>query len=202
MLAASTARHHQPGRRPVRAERRALHHDRHAVAAAFLRPRRRPEEGLRLDLPFLLGRWRTSSACSPACGDQLPDQQGGRRRSGRTIPTAMPGATRKMGFPPVLRAQGLQAGGQGPLPVARRRFLGLSSPSSRRAGVEIVTGVVPPPDFANFWVAGRPAGLQAEDRHRRQGARNSPPRSRPSASAATASRSKCGGRRPIPSAPA
>ena len=48
-------RYDQSGRRSVRARRRALHHLRRSVAVVVLRPQGRSEEGLRVDLPLLLG---------------------------------------------------------------------------------------------------------------------------------------------------
>ena len=48
-------RHDQSGGRPVRARRRALHHLGRSVAGLVLRPQGRSEEGLRVDLPLLLG---------------------------------------------------------------------------------------------------------------------------------------------------
>ena len=48
-------RHDQSGGRSVRARRRALHHLGRSVAGVVLRPQGRPEEGLRVDLPLLLG---------------------------------------------------------------------------------------------------------------------------------------------------
>ena len=49
-------RHGQSGVRPMRARRRTLRHLRRSVAGLVLRPQGRPEEGLRMDLPLLLGR--------------------------------------------------------------------------------------------------------------------------------------------------
>jgi len=56
----------------------------------------------------------------------------------------------KMGFPPVLAQKGFKL-------VDRGRYQSPSDDFSayivefKKSGVEIVTGVVPPPDFANFW---------------------------------------------------
>ena len=86
------ARHHQPGRRPGRGQRGAVHHHQLPVAAVLLRPPRRSEEGVHLDLPLLLGPGGRDRARSWRCGTA--------RRPTRwwaacspTTPTATPGAT-------------------------------------------------------------------------------------------------------------
>ena len=91
IVARQHARHHQSGRRPGRGQRGALHHHQLPVAALFLRPQRRSDEGLHLDLSFLLG---------PRGRDRrVPGAVGRARRPTRwsaacspTTPTAMPGA--------------------------------------------------------------------------------------------------------------
>ena len=75
------ARHHQSGRRPGRGQRGALHHHQLPVAALFLRPPRRSEEGLHLDLSFLLGPGGRDRGVPRAVGRRA-DQQGG----GRPLP--------------------------------------------------------------------------------------------------------------------
>ena len=115
------ARRHQSGRGSGRGQRSPLHNHQRAVAALFLRPQRRSEEGLRLDLSFLLGPrgrhrglhdavelgrrpTRASAACFP------------------TTPTATPGAIPKLGFPKPLQGRRLQPAGPRPLSAAFARL--------------------------------------------------------------------------------
>ncbi|MDQ2093614.1 ABC transporter substrate-binding protein [Rhodalgimonas zhirmunskyi] len=57
----------------------------------------------------------------------------------------------KLGFPPVLAAQGYTLVDPGRYQVLTDDFSAQIS-AFKAAGVEIVTGVVPPPDFATFWL--------------------------------------------------
>jgi len=57
----------------------------------------------------------------------------------------------KLGFPPVLAAQGYTLVDPGRYQVMSDDFSAQIS-AFKAAGVEIVTGVVPPPDFATFWL--------------------------------------------------
>ena len=70
---------------------------------------------------------------------------------------------------PRLCGSGLYADRSRPLPEPDRRFHRPRSTPSRRRTAEIVTGVVIPPDFTTFWNQAQAAGLQPQDRHRRQG---------------------------------
>lgn len=56
----------------------------------------------------------------------------------------------KMGFPPVLASKGFQVVDRGRYQSPMNDFSSFIS-AFRDANVDIVTGVVPPPDFANFW---------------------------------------------------
>ncbi|HUH87457.1 MAG TPA: ABC transporter substrate-binding protein [Pusillimonas sp.] len=56
----------------------------------------------------------------------------------------------KMGFPPVLASKGFQAVDRGRFQTPINDFSSFIS-AFRDANVDIVTGVLPPPDFANFW---------------------------------------------------
>lgn len=56
----------------------------------------------------------------------------------------------KMGFPPVLAAKGFKVVDRGRFQSPINNFSSFIS-AFKGAGVDIVTGVVPPPDFANFW---------------------------------------------------
>ena len=91
------ARDRQPGERCLRAQRGALHLERGAVAALVLRPQGRSGQGLRLDVPHVLGprgrhrqlHQRLEDACRPT------------RRSAACSPTtatATRGATRNWAF--------------------------------------------------------------------------------------------------------
>ena len=72
------ARHHQSGVRPGGSQRGPLRLHQLSVAAVFLRPQGRPEEGLHLDLPVLLGPGGRDRGVPRAVGRRA-DQQGGRR---------------------------------------------------------------------------------------------------------------------------
>ena len=78
IIASADARHHQSGRRPGRSQRGALRHHQLPVAALFLRPQGRSQEGLHLDLSFLLGPGGRHRLLPGAVG-LAADQQGGRR---------------------------------------------------------------------------------------------------------------------------
>ncbi|MEY4415588.1 MAG: hypothetical protein RIQ53_2881 [Pseudomonadota bacterium] len=89
-------------------------------------------------------------------------QAGGARTVGALWPNDEDGnawGDAKMGFPPALRAKGFKL-------VDRGRFQSPINDFStfirefKQQGVEIVTGVVPPPDFANFWNQAGQQGFQ------------------------------------------
>lgn len=56
----------------------------------------------------------------------------------------------RMGFPPVLNSKGFKVVDRGRFQSPMNDFSSFIS-AFKDAGVDIVTGVVPPPDFANFW---------------------------------------------------
>lgn len=56
----------------------------------------------------------------------------------------------RMGFPPVLASKGFKVVDRGRFQSPINDFSSFIG-AFKEAGVEIVTGVVPPPDFANFW---------------------------------------------------
>lgn len=64
----------------------------------------------------------------------------------------------KLGFPPVLAAQGYTLVDTGRYQVLSDDFTAQIS-AFKAAGVEIVTGVVPPPDFATFWLQAAQQGF-------------------------------------------
>ena len=61
-------RHGQSGLRPMRARRRTVHHLGRSLAGLVLPAQRRSQEGLRVDLPFLLGLRHGRQYRSPTCG--------------------------------------------------------------------------------------------------------------------------------------
>jgi branched-chain amino acid transport system substrate-binding protein len=64
-----------------------------------------------------------------------------------------------VGFPPVLEAQGYTLVDPGRYQVMSDDFSAQIS-AFKAAGVEIVTGVVPPPDFATFWLQAAQQGFE------------------------------------------
>jgi branched-chain amino acid transport system substrate-binding protein len=56
----------------------------------------------------------------------------------------------KFGFPPVLASKGFKVVDRGRYQLPTNDYSSFIS-AFKQAGVEIVTGVIPPPDFANFW---------------------------------------------------
>ena len=64
--------------------------------------------------------------------------------------TAMPGATRMFGFPPVLAKQGYKLTDPGRYQNLTDNFSAQIN-AFKDAKCEIVTGVVIPPDFTTFW---------------------------------------------------
>ena len=162
------ARHHQSGGRPGRGQRGALHHHQLPVAAVFLRPQGRPEEGLHLDLSFLLG---------PRGRDRrVPGAVGRRCRPTRwsagcspTTPTAMPGAIPSSACRRRLAEGRLQAARSRPLSAHEQR-LHLADFRVQGGGCRDRHRQHDPARLRDLLVAGGAAGLQAEDRHHRQGA--------------------------------
>ena len=73
------------------------------------------------------------------------------------------------GLPPALAKAGYKLIDPGRYQLMNNDFTSQIS-AFKAAGAEIVTGNMIPPDFAHLLVAGGAAGLQAEDRHHRQGA--------------------------------
>ena len=67
---------------------------------------------------------------------------------------------KKLGFPQAAGEAGLHAHRPGPLPEPARATSARRSPPSRTADVEIVTGVVIPPDFKTFWTQARQQGFK------------------------------------------
>lgn len=65
----------------------------------------------------------------------------------------------KMGFPPALAAKGFKVVDRGRFQSPINNFSSFIS-AFKSAGVDIVTGVVPPPDFANFWNQAGQQGFQ------------------------------------------
>ena len=102
-----------------------------------------------------------------------------------------------VGFPPVLEKLGYKL-------VDPGRFQDLNDDFSaqiaayKQADCQIVTGVVIPPDFTTFWNQANQKGFGPRSR-RSERRCCFPPRSKPSARAATISRPRSGGRRHIPS---
>ena len=161
------ARHHQPGVRPGRGQRGALHRHQLPVAAVFLRPQGRSGEGLQLDLSVLLGPGGRHRRVPRAVGRRA-DQQGRRRpvperrrrqRLGRQGARPAAGARRR-------RLQAARSrplsGDEQRLLVADRRVQGGRRRDRHRQH--------DPAGLRDVLVAGGAAGLQAEDRHHRQGA--------------------------------
>ncbi|RLA63747.1 MAG: ABC transporter substrate-binding protein [Epsilonproteobacteria bacterium] len=59
-------------------------------------------------------------------------------------------ADKKRGFPPVLKEKGFKLVDPGRIQLPANDFSSIIY-EFKKQGVEIVTGVIPPPDFANFW---------------------------------------------------
>lgn len=67
----------------------------------------------------------------------------------------------EFGFPPVLEARGYELVDPGRYQVLTDDFSAQIS-AFKAAGVEITTGVVPPPDFTNFWLQAAQQGLKSK----------------------------------------
>lgn len=59
-------------------------------------------------------------------------------------------SSKKIGFPPVLAKEGFSLTDLGRFPMPVNDFTSFIT-AFKKNNVEIVTGVIPPPDFANFW---------------------------------------------------
>jgi branched-chain amino acid transport system substrate-binding protein len=68
-------------------------------------------------------------------------------------------ASPKIGFPPVLAAQNFKLVDLGRFPLPNDNFSSFID-GFKKNNVEIVTGVLPPPDFANFWNEAGQQGLR------------------------------------------
>ena len=75
----------------------------------------------------------------------------------------------KTGQPPMLKAAGYTVVDGGRFQDGTEDYTPQIS-KFKAAGCDILSGVFIPPDFVNFWKQSLPAGLQADGRHRRQGA--------------------------------
>ena len=162
----------------------------------FFGRKRRSGQGLRLDLSFLLGPRGRHRRLPGAVGPAAPTN----KVVGGLFPNDADGnawGDPERGLPPALAAGRLQADRSRPLPAAEQRLHRRRSRAFKAASAEIVTGIMIPPDFATFWSAGGAAGLQAEDRHHRQGAAVPVGDRVARRRAATASPPKSGGRRTI-----
>jgi len=68
-------------------------------------------------------------------------------------------ADEKHGFPPVLKEKGYKLVDPGRMQLPANDFSSIIS-KFKKEGVEIVTGVIPPPDFANFWTQAGQQGFK------------------------------------------
>ena len=119
------------------------------LAALLLRPRRRPGEGLQMDLPLLLGPRGRDRQLPRHLGPVRRRQEGGR---------PLPERCRRQCLG---RSEAWPARRRWPQQVTRvtdpGRYQPLNNDFSSQisafkdAGCEIVTGVMIPPDFATFW---------------------------------------------------
>ena len=143
------ARDHQPGLRPMRARRSALHLDRRALAAVVLRARR--QAGAKAStIPITSsGASRTSSHVFTDMWNSLPTN----KLVGALFPNDGDGnawGDKTLGFPPVLNKYGYKLTDPG-------RYQNMTADFSaqiqafRDAKAEILTGVPIPPDFTTFW---------------------------------------------------
>ena len=162
------ARHHQSGVRPGRGQRDALHHHQLPVAAVLLRPQGRSGQGLQLDLPSSSGASRTSSPPSSRCGTARRPTRWSAACS-PTTPTATPGATRSAACRRRSPPPATSCIDPGRYQVMNNDF------SSQIAAFKAAEcrdrhRQHDPAGLRDLLVAGGAAGLQAEDRHHRQGA--------------------------------
>ena len=93
-----------------------------AVAAVVLRPQGRPDEGLQVDLPLLLGA-RGHHRRLPGHVEPGADEQGRRRPLPERPRRRCAWGDKKLGFPPRAQEGRLQAHRPGPLPESERRLL-------------------------------------------------------------------------------
>ena len=158
----------QPGRRPVRGQRRALHLERRPVAAVVLRPQRRPREaGFKWTYHFFWGL-EDIIARLPRHVEPGDDEQGRRRAVAQRRRRQRLGR-QEARLPAGARQGRLQARRPRPLPEPHRRLLGADRrlqegerrDRHRRAD---------PARLHDLLEAGRPAGLPAQGRLGRQGA--------------------------------
>ena len=178
MIASSTSDTCQSGLRPMRAQRRALHHLRRSVAGLVLPAQGRPEEGLRVDLPLLLGLRHGRRTCSPTCGCRCRPTRTSAPCS-PTIRTASPPTTTQHGLPATFRTKGFNVLESRPLSAAVGRLHGADRRAEERQLRDRLRHLQPAA-VRDLLDAVRAAGLPAEDRdaaqgaavpHRRRGAR-------------------------------
>ena len=149
---------HQPGGRPGGDQRGPLRHDALSMAALFLRPRRQSGGGLPVDLPLLLGTGRRDRGLPQPLGEAR-DQQGGRRALPQRRRRQRLGSIPSWASPSRLRAAGYTL-------IDPGRYQNLSDDFSAQISefkdndVELVTGVVLPPDFTTFWTQSAQQGFR------------------------------------------
>jgi len=132
----------------VRAQRCALRHERHTLATSFFRPGGDPKKGFEWTNHFF---WGLEDIIGVFTGiwDKLPTN----RVVGALWPNDPDGnawGDAKMGFPAVAGAKNLKFVDPGRYQSPNDNFTNYIT-EFKKAGVEVVTGVVPPPDFGNFW---------------------------------------------------
>ena len=173
MLVASTPETTNPVSTQCEIERGAVHLQRRAVATVVHRPASRPGRRSPAWKPFnytyhfFWGLEDVIAVFTNMWGQLKTDKS-----VGGLFPNDGDGnawGSKQVGFPPVLDKLGYTLTDPG-------RYQNLTDDFSaqiaafKKANCEIVTGVMIPPDFTTFWKQAFAAGLQAEDRFRRQGA--------------------------------
>ncbi len=184
-------RHHQSGGRPVRTQWRALYYLGRSLAVMVLRPQGRPEEGLPVDLSFLLGL-RSGRQHVRRDVAKHSDQQKGRRdahqRSRRHRSQRSGAWIASDHQEPRLRRELSRS-----LSTAVGRFHRADQQAEEHECRHCVRHFQPAA-ICDFLDAVRAAGLPAEDHDAAEGAIVSRPRSRRWATAAPARPPKYGGR--------
>ena len=157
----------QPGRRPVRGQRRAVPQHAGAVAAVLPRPRWRSGSRLRLDVSLLLGR-RSARRHVRRHVEHDRHQQGGRdpvpQRPGRQRPRRCPRPASRPAPPPAAT----RVVDPGRFETATDDFSAIIS-EFKDQGVEIVVGIPHPARLRHVLDPGQAAGLQSQVGHDGQG---------------------------------
>ena len=132
----------------MRGQRRSLHLQRRAAGAVLLRPQGRPGQGLGLDLPLLFSGQQLAASLVPYWNKLATN-----KHLGGLWPNDGDGiaqSDKEHGFPPLFAKNGYTVTDPGRFDMPASNY-NAQMGAFKSAGVEVIQGVLPPPEFTTFW---------------------------------------------------